>query len=276
MKTSLNRIELQKKIKLVMEERNSEVEELVYRWLIDSRTSEMCKVTPRGYAIDTTKAIKHFQLISLYDVLLFETWKYEPRFYKNDPAQIFINKRTRANWLIEAKEFEEKELARKKQVEGLATYIEKVKIDLAIHNSNDELLSDFHGSGSIIKPRLQQNFRMYGINLDEQVLDLFFEKVNLVSNRTQIDFIALLTEGTSFCGGIASQFRISTNHRAQGIFSAFFMRSAGLFDGRTNELQEEQSFDSLSLNANPFISEKQAITLLAKLYLCCYQIKHKN
>ena len=144
--------------------------------------------------------------------------------------------------------------------------------ELSLPYTIEALLTDLEGTRNVLKSLFQEIFFKYGIELDDSVLKRIFGRTTIKGNNERVDTMSLFTNNTSFAGSLRKQFSTTQSGQANGMFSAFFMRSSGILEDFGNypiEEFDEPIAKSCSTN-NPFFREKQVIRILAKVYVTCY------
>lgn len=258
-----------------LSKREREIDNILYYWLTKSRTSEMFYQTDKGFVIDTSKAKDHFKLVKLYNILLNDNLTFKERNNPHDISVKSISPRVNEKRLRDFNAFNENQEKVKQQINNLREYANKVAIELNLEHSIDELLSDLNGSREILKKLFKVIFPLYGIELDDKVINRVFGRLEFKKQKLTKDIISFFTNNTSFVGSLNKQFSITLSGQANGLFSAFFMRSAGLLEnyGNDRNYDEPEEIKSSSTH-NPFFREKQAMRILAKIYVTCYSQKN--
>ena len=228
-------------IKVELSKRTQEIASILYYWLSKSRNSEMFYKSDNGaFIINSLKARDHYKLVLLYQTILSIS-----TVYRNSYNEERANER--AN---------------------------KIASELELANSIDEIKNDFYGKRDIIKKNFQNIFSLYGLEFDDKVIDRLFGRIQIKKDPS-IDTISLFASDTSLAGSLSSQFRITKSGKANGLFSAFFMRAAGLLDNYGNEpISVESEAISCSSTNNPFFREKQAMRILVMVYVSCHSSKN--
>lgn len=261
--------DLQTFLSVELSKREREIDNILYRWLTNSRTSEMFYRTDRGFFINTVKAQNHFKLVSLYNILLKTNFIFRERRNPHDISLRSINPKTNENSLRDHNTFNEKKEKEKQHLDSTQQYADELLKELNLSYSIDEIKNDFTSSRTILKNAFKDIFPLYGIDMDAKVVNRIFGTV--VFRKQNYDVVSLFTNNTSFAGSLQRQFSITQSGKANGLFSAFFMRSAGLLDTYGNDSNCEE-FETIKYSSthNPFFREKQALRILATIYVTCY------
>ena len=248
----------------------SEIAEICNYLECEFEKSEMAIKHPNlilFYDVNTQESLKQFKIIYLYSLVLSIDYRY------SEPYEIFIEK----NFLKSiGKSESSKENFKNYYIENLNKILESEKLinEISFPYTSDELISDFKNDRTIVKTIFKNIFEMYNITFPPTALKILFSKTEY-ENKSNFDFIELVTYKTRFCGGLASQFFIDKSMKyAGGIFSIFFMRSASLLSVNDNfkiSDEEKENHKNIFIN-NPFILEKSVIEIFAKTILLSTKI----
>lgn len=258
-----------------LSKREREIDSVLYYWLTKSRTSEMFHQTDKGVVIHTSKAKEHYKLVQLYNILLNNNLTFKEYNNPHDITGKSISPRVNEKRLRDFNTFNENQENAKQTINNVREYARKITVELNLEYSIDELLGDLNGSREIIKKLFKAIFPLYGIELDDKVINKVFGRLEFKKQKQTKDIISLFTNNTSFVGSLNKQFSITQSGQANGLFSAFFMRSAGLLENYGNDRNYDPIEDIKSSSThNPFFKEKQALRILAKIYVTCYSQKN--
>ncbi len=266
-------IDLQTYLDNELSKREREVDNILYYWLTKSRNSEIFYQTDKGFcSIDTSKTQNHYKLVNLYNVLINSDLTFKERKNPHDISLKTISPRVNNKRLRDFNDFNEKQEKAKQRISSIREYADNIATDLKLKYSIDEIKNDVTGTREIIKKLFKDIFPLYGIDLDDKVINRIFGRIEF--KKQKVDTISLFTNNTSFAGSLSRQFSTTQNEQANGLFSAFFMRSAGLLESYGNDRNLEQIEEIKSSSThNPFFKEKQALRILAKIYTTCYSEK---
>jgi len=247
MKISENQKQFQKYLDSELEKYESVIDNIVRFWLIDSHSSEMVFKNKDGQiVINSSKAFEHFKIVEIYNFI-----------YKTSQFTSYSrNKNTKRLSPIELKNKEED--------------INIILKELGLNYCLDELRKDFNGSRKIIKSLFQKKFSKYEIQLSDVVVDRLFSKITF-DDDTRSDLIQFFCSNDFYRNDLGRQFHIYDGSRkAAGIFSAFFMRAAGLLENYSNERISTSPIQATkTMEGNPFYQEKNVLRAIAKIQISC-------
>ena len=219
------------------------IQKVLTAWRDNHLKSEMITIDPRGVKkLDIQRAKRHYRFIQLYDILFNSLSLYNR---KKDYLTTPISQRH----------------------ELLLKEANEIFDELEIKKPLSEIVEDFNSSRGMMKKTFQGIFELYGIPLNEKMLEVIFGRA-LSPEKTKIDSIRQFTNGTRFNYDLRFQFGTTKSMKGTGIFSIFFMRSAGLLglDGTNYNpiaIEDAKYFKSLS----PLWSENTITRILVKAAL---------
>ena len=247
-------------------------DEIIKYWLYKFRKSNMFILHKRKKpTFNTEKAVQHLKYVELYDNLF----------------KIISNKHALLNLEggISYRNFRGKEYQERQQ-NKYDKYYPRYKLEILEYEENinaickalklqytlSELEEDLKASRFIVSNIFLKIFKQYGIELNPVMLmNIFGFEGHYVKNDSKgfetykrKDKVLLYVKGTSFYNNFSYQFSKYQNGKAAGIFSAFFMRAAGCFEGRSNEPNFKEDNKNNDQDNNPFNREKTVIRILAK------------
>jgi hypothetical protein len=269
-------------VQALIARKQRDIEQIIYAWLTASRKADMMLPTESGkWIFNTPKAEKHLALVQLYDMIL----KNEHAFRYPGPARQVVPlprpEPKSINPRYNAKIIREYDQQVKKNAEKSAQHLlnqqfviqaasEKRKF-IGLATSELELIADFNGNRQIVKSLFQPIFSQYGIHLQPHMLGNLFGKFTLAGKS--YDSIQLFTKHSYFPFPLEHQFSVTLGGKANGIFSAFFMRAAGRLVqfGNDPRFDDEPYTAAVSkMDNNPFGAEKKVIRVLATAAACTY------
>lgn len=224
------------------------------------------------YNVDENESIKQFKIIQLINKILKIDYRY------SEPYDNFAEKNRHVILMNSEKSNEKFKKFYLKNLDNIIT-TEKIIKDLSLPFTTKSFLEDFNGDRILLINIFKDFFSKYNLNFSELSYTIFFRSKK-IQNNFSLDYIDLLTYETRFCFGLKHQFDFGKNLKyASGIFSIFFMRSAGLLNPDNNykiEDDDYQVFKDRLIYNNPFILEKSIIEIFARNILLCDKIKNSK
>ena len=219
------------------------IQKVMTAWRTNHLKSEMIITDPDGVKkLDIQRAKRHYKFIRLYDILFNSLSLYNR---KNNYLTTPISQRH----------------------ELLLKEIDEIVDVLEIKTALDKIVEDFYSTRGMMKKTFQSMFKLYGIPLNDKMLEAIFGQ-SINSEKKNIDSIRLFAYGTRFNHDLRFQFGTTKNMKGTGIFSIFFMRSAGLLglDGTSyNPINVEDAIHYKNLC--PLWSENTITRILIKAAL---------
>jgi len=251
--------------------RQKDIEDIMYLWLTQSRNSDVFSVSDNGKKIiNIDKTQSHFKLVKLYNLILKNDYPYKEGDPLVRPEPRSISPKYNAKVLRDFDKKVTQENKRRDSFEEFVSAANKIINELNLNVSISSLKSDFDGDRIFMKNSFQNIFRQYGIELHDKVATNIFGKVKFMNERNFRDTIQLFTKNTAFNYSLRHQFSTTNHLEANGIFSAFFMRAAGLLERRSNQFSFEPRVSQSECDNNPFCEEKKVIRILASAVVCTY------
>lgn len=155
---------------------------------------------------------------------------------------------------------------------NLLEFGNKIILDQNISYDFNTLYQDFCCDRKIISNIFKNIFCEYGIKLNDKALEMIFGKLR-ISHKGYIDSLSMITYKTYFEKPLKNQFDVAISGHAKGIFSAFFMRSAGMLQDNNNYSNFGRSTPVVN---NPFIQERRIIKMFAKAEFLTKKILEKK
>jgi hypothetical protein len=149
--------------------------------------------------------------------------------------------------------------------------------DINLQYTLEDLREDFKQDRTILKSLFGNIFSLYGISLTGKMLDSLFGKEIKTNDSIYpstvmyIDNIQLFAKRTVFEKSLAYQFSRTRRDEAYGVFSAFFMRAAGLLKLNKNDSSwGKHEHTGNFRDNNPFWNENIAMQIIAKSVAILY------
>jgi hypothetical protein len=256
----------------ILKSKEKDIENIMHFWLMQSCNSEMFFNDNNKHPIlNIAKAEEHLKIVQLYRLVISNDYSFK---YKTlvKPEPKSINPNYNAKVLREYQKAMDKENKRKLHHDTCIAGANKIITELNIPHTISELKNDFEGNRIIVKNLFRDVFSKYGIVLHENVMTNLFGKIKFPNDRKSYDSILFFTGGTRFNFSLNHQFSITTFNKANGIFSAFFMRAAGCLERFSNNSAFPPVRDNLTNRCNnPFYEEKTVMRILASAMACTYR-----